>query len=436
MQKYTYFIYILIYLLNAIGTFGVFGKCGIKRFFAFIPLCREYHIGIAADREKDGRIFCASTVISYVLIIVRKGILPIAGQGPFMGLLYTLLITALLVQFVYMFRIYKGLVEVFKVSKLWIIFFVFFEAIAMLCFGYIPSFVPSKKATYKNDKKGPAESGWISPPIDNGITININERSVREFIRKKILLKDIHLSIPRGRMVLLLGGSGAGKTTFVNAVIGYEKANATVLLDNRNMYSDYSNMKYDVGFVPQQDLMRGSDTVEKTLLDAADMRLSKKISKKEKKKRVQEALEELGIYKVRSSPVSKLSGGQRKRLSIAIEYIAGPGLFILDEPDSGLDGVVARSLFSKLRTIADKGKIIVAITHTPDRVADLFDDVIVLAKDSTGCGRLAFYGSIDEAKRFFEKDSIEGILYAINQVDEGGEGLSNEYIEKYNASRK
>lgn len=84
--------------------------------------------------------------------------------------------------------------------------------------------------------------------------------------------------------------------------------------------------------------------------------------------------------------VAKLSGGQRKRLSIAMEFISNPSLFILDEPDSGLDGVMARELFEQLRLIADQGKIIIVITHTPDRVIDLFDDVIVLAKDAKRTG--------------------------------------------------
>ena len=232
-------------------------------------------------------------------------------------------------------------------------------------------------------------------------------------------------------MVLLLGGSGAGKTTYLNAVTGYEKADAVVKLDGQDIYSDYAKMKYDVGFVPQQDLMRGNDTVALTLTDAASLRLPSSVSFLKKRKRVNEVLEEFGLATVRHSLVEKLSGGQRKRLSIAMEYISDPTLFILDEPDSGLDGVVARGLFEKLRAIADQGKIVIVITHTPDRVIDLFDDVIVLAKDASRTGRLAWYGPVDEARRFFGKDSMEGILLSINQKDEGGEGKADEFVEKY-----
>lgn len=116
-----------------------------------------------------------------------------------------------------------------------------------------------------------------------------------------------------------------------------------------------------------------------------------------------------------------------------MEFISDPKLFILDEPDSGLDGIVARGLFQKLREIADSGKIVIVITHTPDRVADLFDDVIVLAKDAERTGRLTYFGPISESLEFFGKDSMEGILRAINQKEEGGEGRADELVRKYTA---
>ena len=106
-------------------------------------------------------------------------------------------------------------------------------------------------------------------------------------------------------------------------------------------------------------------------------------------------------------------------------------MFILDEPDSGLDGVMAKDLFERLRKVADSGRIVIVITHSPDRVIDLFDDVIVLAKDSTRTGRLAYYGSVEDARKFFERDRMEDIVKRINQVEEGGDGLADDYILKY-----
>ena len=270
--------------------------------------------------------------------------------------------------------------------------------------------------------------------ISNGGDLNIHivERSVWQRTKKLMLLQNIDMTIKAGEMVLILGGSGAGKTTFMNAVMGYEKANGTIKHGDTNVYEDYESMKYKIGFVPQQDLVRGSDTVYDTIHNAADMKLPTSMKKAERNERIELVLDKLGLKRERSRLVSKLSGGQRKRLSIAVEYIADPALFFLDEPDSGLDGIMAKTLMENLRTIADEGKIVMVISHGPDRAADLFDKVIVLAKSiKDNCGHLAFFGSVEEAYEFFDTISLEGIVKRINREDEGGDGLSDFYIEKY-----
>ena len=266
---------------------------------------------------------------------------------------------------------------------------------------------------------------------NHDLEIHIQERSVRNMFKKQILLKDINLKIEPGNMVLILGGSGAGKTTFINAVTGYEKAKADITQGDLNVYNDYSKMKYKIGMVPQQDLLRGDDTVIMTLTNAAEMRMPSDTSFEARRARVQDTLDLFGLDAVKNELVDKLSGGQRKRLSIAVEFVADPSLFILDEPDSGLDGVMARDLMRQLRNIADQYKIVMVITHTPDRVIDLFDKVIVLAKNSSHTGQLAFYGSISEAREFFNKETMEDIVLAINSEGEGGEGQADVFIEKF-----
>jgi ABC-type multidrug transport system ATPase subunit len=197
------------------------------------------------------------------------------------------------------------------------------------------------------------------------------------------------------------------------------------------MYKQYRKMQYEVGFVPQYGMMREKDTVEATMLDAAKLRLPRDVSAQQRRKRVDEVLDIFGLTPSKTHLVEKLSGGQKRRLSIAMEFISNPSLFILDEPDSGLDGVMARELFVQLRKIADTGKIVIVITHTPDRVIDLFDDVIVLAKDSARTGRLAFYGSIADARKFFGRDRMEEIVKAVNRKEEGGDGMADEFVMKY-----
>ena len=151
---------------------------------------------------------------------------------------------------------------------------------------------------------------------------------------------------------------------------------------------------------------------------------------------VEYALNMFGLTRERNMLVGKLSGGQRKRLSIAVEYIGNPSLFFLDEPDSGLDGTMARSLMTNLRQIADQNKIVMVISHSPDRAFELFDKVIVLAKSSVDdCGRLVYYGTPTAACEFFETNSLEEIITRINRKDEGGEGLADLFIQKFSNER-
>ena len=270
------------------------------------------------------------------------------------------------------------------------------------------------------------------PIQGSGLSIQIDERSVHKALRKVTLLKDINLSIEPGNMVLILGGSGAGKSTFVNAVTGYEKADATIKEGQLDYYRDYGMVKHRIGFVPQENLMREEDTVGSTVKNAADMRLPRDMGAEEKERRIAAVLETFGLSGREKELVSKLSGGQKKRLSICTEFIASPSLFILDEPDSGLDGIMATELMENLRMIACSGKIVLVITHAPDRVAHLFDKVIVLAKSSaTKIGQLAFYGGIQEARDFFGVDTMENVVKRINAKNEGGEGRADEFIEKY-----
>jgi len=239
------------------------------------------------------------------------------------------------------------------------------------------------------------------------------------------------LNIPEKSLVLLLGGSGSGKTTMINAVIGYEKADATILLNGEDVYKNEELVKHDIGFVPQQNLIRGKDTVFRTINDAAKLRLPATLTKEERRQRVAEVMDTLGLTSGSEGLVANKSGGQLRRISIAMELVTDPELFVLDEPDSGLDGVIAREIFGKLRDIADEGRIVIVITHTPDRVVDLFDKVIVLARDSGRVGRLAFYGTPDEAREFFGKDTMEGIVMSVNSKAQGGEGLADEIIGRF-----
>ena len=347
--------------------------------------------------------------------------------------LTVLLIAVIFVRWVYMLRVFAGLLNVYNLRKrwLWLVPLSYTRWLPMLLWGFGKKYQPDWKLEDIKAELARLATHGSATVMDEGLTVNLEERSATEFFQKKVLLRDIHMSIPQGHMVLLLGGSGAGKTTYLNAINGYEKAKAEVMLNGSNMYTQYKKMQYEVGFVPQSEMMRGKDTVLNTLLDAAKLRLPRDVSAKQRRERVDEVMEIFGLKPVQHNLVEKLSGGQKKRLSISMEFISNPSLFILDEPDSGLDGVMARELFIQLRKIADTGKIVIVITHTPDRVIDLFDDVIVLAKDSGRTGRLAFYGSIGQAREFFQRDRMEQIVKSVNRKEEGGDGLADEFVMKY-----
>lgn len=422
-------------LLFFAGLWGMFEKCGLKGWYALIPCYRDVKMGEATGREKDGRVLAVArgvTILINLIITVFPQDAP-AEVGQWVFFLAMIQIVVGMVVAIYLIRIGLGFIEVFDCKKRWIILWIFISFIPSCLWGWGKKYQPLW--TVKELQSQNSAAGFFSNSraavLDQGLTVNIEERTARDFFKTKYLLRDIHMYIKPGHMVLLLGGSGAGKTTYLNAVNGYEKAKAEVVLNGRNMYKNYKEMQYDIGFVPQLDLMRGSDSVFRTLMDAAALRLPAEFSKADRQARVEEVMNIFGLTPVKDNLVVKLSGGQRKRLSIAMEFISNPSLFILDEPDSGLDGVMARELFQQLRQIADQGKIIIVITHTPDRVIDLFDDVIVLAKDSNRTGRLAYFGPIEEARTFFGKEKMEEIVKSVNREEEGGEGRADEFILKY-----
>lgn len=414
------------FVIAGLLYFPYFKKCGLKWWQSFIPGARMYYRGLCARREKEGRVL-AFTEITTLLI---SWAIMIPGIPDAAMLICSLLqLILVIINFIQAIKLNIGTCYNFGRSRWWVVLWMLAGDLIALWWGCSSKFMPIKLATDKDE--GAELSGITADEKAEGLSVNINERTARTVFQTNVLLKDIHMVIPKGHMVLLLGGSGAGKTTFLNAVTGYEQADASITINDINVYKNYEQVKYNLGFVPQQELMRSNDTVIKTLEDAANIRLPASMSHKEKLERVMEVLEAFGLAMLQNSMVEKLSGGQKKRLSIAIEFISDPDLFILDEPDSGLDGVVARGLFEKLRDIADQGKIVIVITHTPDRVIDLFDDVIVLAKDSTRTGRLAFYGPVETAKKYFARGTMEAVLRTINQKEEGGEGRADEFVAMY-----
>lgn len=419
-------------LLFSIGLWKIISKYKEKGWWAFIPGERFNKLGICVGREKEGRICMYLELFEVILQIALAFFISRKSADYSYALLCILLMT--IFSIFYRIGIFQNLIRSFDKDIKWIYIWILFGWFAALVYGFSKNYIPHE--IQEEDAlagTSPAEIPFdiTEMKANKGLSVILKDRIVSDFSKRRYLLKDIYFTVPNNSLVLLLGGSGAGKTTLVNAILGYEKANAEIYLNGENIYENYEQMKYRIGFAPQQDLLRQYDTVYNTLYDAAKLRMPLDASEKDIKERVENVMDLLGLTAGSKGLVSKKSGGMRKRISIGMELICDPDLFVLDEPDSGLDGVIARELFEKLRDIAHQGNIVLTVTHTPDRVADLFDYVIVLARDSGRVGRLAFCGTPEEAKAFFQKDSMEEIVMTVNKKEEGGEGRADEFIARY-----
>lgn len=282
-----------------------------------------------------------------------------------------------------------------------------------------------------NDANG--QSGCLLVSIDRK-TVNFG---------KKTLLSDIRFEVDKGDFVLILGGSGAGKTTLVKAILGDGKTEGKVVLDGQNLYANFKSMKSQIGLVPQFLTLRTSDTVFATLMDVADIKLDKKYySKADKRQRVEEIIHKVGVDLLKDSLIKNLSGGQKKKVSVAAQLVGFQQVFVCDEPDSGLDAASRIQQMEILKEISQNGKIVMVISHEPDDAIDmetkqiLFTKVLVLAKSARDkAGHLAFFGDVQQALEFFNVERLQEIMLEINPDYEGGRGKGDYYIAKFAALR-
>lgn len=231
---------------------------------------------------------------------------------------------------------------------------------------------------------------------------DIRSRKVKTGFKKKELIKDIKVEIKEGTLVALIGGAGAGKSTVMNCMNGYETSgmDGSVEYKGVDLIKNFSRMKYLIGSVQQGDAFHEEITVEQELTNAAGIKLPRDTKKAEIAERVDKTLRQLGIENVRNNPIAKCSGGERRRVNIGIELVADRQLLCLDEPDAGLDPGNKRKLFETLRKLAhEDGKSILTIIHDVSDI-DLFDKIIIMNKVDN-VGRLAFSGTPDEARKYF-----------------------------------
>lgn len=211
----------------------------------------------------------------------------------------------------------------------------------------------------------------------------------------KTLLDDISLGASPGTLTAVIGPSGAGKSTFARLVAGYtHPTNGTVAFEGHNVHAEYASLRSRIGMVPQDDVVHGQLTVEQALGYAAELRLPPDTTKDDREQVVARVLEELEMTQHLHTRVDKLSGGQRKRASVALELLTGPSLLILDEPTSGLDPALDRQVMTMLRQLADAGRVVLVVTHSLTYL-DVCDQVLLLAPGgkTAFCGPLAQIGA-------------------------------------------
>ncbi len=218
------------------------------------------------------------------------------------------------------------------------------------------------------------------------------------------LLDDVGITIQPNEFVGLLGPSGAGKSTLMDALNGMRPASSGyVLVNNLDLYRHLDSLKQSIGYVPQDDIIHRELTVYRTLYYVARLRLSRDVSKREIDQIVNEVMDVTGLSERRDVAISQLSGGQRKRVSIAVELITKPSVIFLDEPTSGLDPATEEKIMKLFRQIAESGRTVILTTHAMENVK-LFDKIVVLMR-----GKLVFYGAPQEALAHVKADSFKDL---------------------------
>ncbi|GHF87742.1 FHA domain-containing protein [Streptomyces griseosporeus] len=248
----------------------------------------------------------------------------------------------------------------------------------------------------------------------------------------KQILKDVSFGVPEKSLIAVIGPSGSGKSTLLKALTGYRPANqGEVLYDNRNLYKQFAELRQRIGLVPQDDILHKELTVKKALKYAAKLRFPADTTAAERQSRIDEVLRELKLDIHKDKKVTSLSGGQRKRVSVALELLTKPSLIFLDEPTSGLDPGMDRDVMQLLRGLADDGRTVLVVTHSVAELA-LCDKLLVMAPG----GAVAYFGPPEEALNFFGYDTWADVFSAFENYrdyDWAGRWKGSQHYQMYAA---
>jgi len=228
-------------------------------------------------------------------------------------------------------------------------------------------------------------------------------------VGKQTLLDDVSFAVSEGSLVGVIGPSGCGKSTLIKAITGLRPANqGQVRYDGRSLYQEYANLRYRIGMVPQDDVLHRQLSVRRALRFSASLRFADDVPRRDRTRRVDEVIGLLGLADRAKQRISTLSGGQRKRTSVALELLTEPSLLCLDEPTSGLDPALDREVMRELRSLADRGRTVVVVTHSVLHLS-MCDRVLVMCLG----GRMGFFGPPGEVLEFFGADDYADVFEMI-----------------------
>jgi putative ABC transport system ATP-binding protein len=235
---------------------------------------------------------------------------------------------------------------------------------------------------------------------DNGNNIRLDAENILRIVKDRkgkpiTLLNNICLPIEPGQLVALVGGSGAGKSTFMRTLLGIEPTTSgRVYLNGENLRNNFNIYRNQIGYVPQSDIIHRDLRVEEVLRYTAKLRLP---SDADIDSIIEKTLLDIEMVERRDVFVKNLSGGQLKRVSIGVELLVDPKLFFLDEPTSGLDPGLDKKMMQLLRMLADQGRTVILVTHATTNI-NLCDRLVFLGQG----GNLCYFGNYEDARIFFD----------------------------------
>jgi ABC-type multidrug transport system ATPase subunit/pSer/pThr/pTyr-binding forkhead associated (FHA) protein len=245
--------------------------------------------------------------------------------------------------------------------------------------------------------------------VDIGDVSFVATDLTRTLTNGKVLLDRVSFTLEGSSLLAVIGPSGAGKSTLLGALTGAKPATSgEVLYAGRDLYENYADLRNRIGVVPQDDVVHYQLTVRQALRFAAELRFPDDLDPDLRERRVEEVIDELGLTGHAGTRVAQLSGGERKRTSVALELLTRPSLLFLDEPTSGLDPGLDKAVMHTLRTLADGGRTVVVTTHNVANLG-LCDRVLLLAAG----GSVAYFGPPGEVLSFFGASDYADVFTAV-----------------------